>query len=148
MTQTVVAVFDSVSDAQQAAQHLAVEVGGVRGEIYDTRRESELTVLALPAEDGDAMREAIRHGGAVLHAAVPDGKHDAVVGVMERDGAYDIDERAASWRQQGWTGGTATGGATTTAATGATVTEAVRAAGMATGTAAQTSVAGGQTRAH
>jgi uncharacterized protein (TIGR02271 family) len=140
MTQTVIAVFDSVAEAQQAAQHLAMDVGGVRGEVYDTRRESEITVLGLPAEDSDAVREAIRRGGAVVHATVPDEKYDAVVGVMERDGAVNIDERVTSWRREGWTGTAApTGGTTATAAAGATVTEAARAAGMTTGAAAQTS---------
>jgi stress response protein YsnF len=128
VTHTVFAVFDSLREAEQAAHHLALDVGGVRGEVYDARRESEITVLGLPAEDGDAMREAIRRGGAVLHASVPEEEYDAVVGVLERDGAVNIDERAASWRQEGWTGG-------------ATATEAVGDVGMTPGAVAQASAA-------
>src|SRR4029450_54145 len=103
MTQTIVAVFDTTAEAEQAAQHLAMDVGGVRGEVYDTRRQGELSALDIPGEDSAAVQEAIRRGGAIVHATVPDGKYDAVVGVLERDGAVDIDERIAQWRKEGWT---------------------------------------------
>jgi len=130
MTQTIIGFFDSAREAEQAAHHLAMDVGGVRGEVYDARRTGELPALRMPGEDSAIVAEAIRRGGAVLHATVPDDRYAQVVSVMERDGAYDIDERMQTWRQEGWSGGTATG---------ATVTEAVRAAGMTAGTVEQTS---------
>jgi uncharacterized protein (TIGR02271 family) len=59
--------------------------------------------------EGDVNRharlyaEAVRRGGCVV---VVDGIDDArvaeAVQILERDGAYDIDERAAKWRESGW----------------------------------------------
>ena len=122
MTQTVVAVFDTVAEAQQAAQHLAMDVAGVRGEVYDARRSGELSALSLPGEDAAAVDEAIRRGGAVVHATVPEGRYDAVVRILEADGAVDLDEREAAWRSEGWTGrsgAAATGATRDVGATGA-----------------------------
>ena len=104
MTQTVIAVFDTVAEAEQAAQHLAMDVAGVRGEVYDTRRSAEMSALSLPGEDAAVMQEAIRRGGAIVHATVPEDRYDAVVRILEADGAVDLDERQAAWRSEGWTG--------------------------------------------
>jgi uncharacterized protein (TIGR02271 family) len=130
MTRTIIGFFDSAREAEQAAHHLGMDVGGVRGEVYDARRTGELPALRMPGEDAAIVAEAIRRGGAILHATVPDDRYAQVVSVMERDGAYDVDERTQTWRQEGWSGGTMTG---------ATVAEAVRAAGMTAGTTAQMS---------
>jgi len=126
MTQTVIGVFDTIAEAEQAAQHLAMDVGGVRGEVYDARRHSELSTMNLPSEDSAAMEEAIRRGGAIVQATIPDEKYDAVVRVMERDGAVNLDDRITSWRQEGWTG-------STTGTTAATTSETLRASGVTTG---------------
>jgi uncharacterized protein (TIGR02271 family) len=109
MTRTITAFFDTPAQAEQAAQDLSVNVGGVRGEVYDAKRSGELSRLSIPAEDRATFDEGIRRGGAVLHAQVPDHQFDAAADVLERDGAVDIDEREAAWRQEGWTGGTTTG---------------------------------------
>jgi uncharacterized protein (TIGR02271 family) len=110
MTKTITAFFDNAAQAEQAAQDLSVNVGGVRGEVYDTRRSGELSRLSIPGEDMATFNEGIRRGGAVLHAQVPDHQFDAAADVLERGGAVDIDEREAAWRREGWTGGTAAGG--------------------------------------
>ena len=123
MTKTITAFFDTTAQAEQAAQDLATKVGGVRGEVYDTKRSGELSRLSIPGEDMATFNEGIRRGGAVLHAQVPDHQFDAVADVLERDGAVDIDEREAAWRKEGWTGAAAQptpghGAATGTARTG------------------------------
>ena len=107
MTKTIIAFFDTLAEAERAARDLSVNVGGVRGEVYDTKRSSELSRLSIPGEDMATYNEGIRRGGAVLHARVPDHQSDAVADVLERDGAVDIDEREAAWRKEGWTGHTA-----------------------------------------
>ena len=109
MTKTITAFFDTLAQAEQAAQDLSVNVGGVRGEVYDTKRSGELSRLSIPGEDMATFNEGIRRGGAVLHAQVPDHQFDAAADVLERGGAVDIDEREAAWRKEGWTGGTTTG---------------------------------------
>ena len=110
MTKTITAFFDNAAQAEQAAQDLSVNVGGVRGEVYDTKRSGELSALPIPGEDMATFNEGVRRGGAVLHAQVPDHQFDAAADVLERGGAVDIDEREAEWRREGWTGGTAAGG--------------------------------------
>jgi uncharacterized protein (TIGR02271 family) len=110
MTKTITAFFDTAAEAERAAQDLATNVGGVRGEVYDTKRSGELSTLSIPGEDMATFDEGIRRGGAVLHAQVPDHRFEAAADVLERGGAVDIDEREAAWRKEGWTGGTAAGG--------------------------------------
>jgi len=110
MTKTITAFFDDPAQAQQAAQDLSVNVGGVRGEVYDTKRSGELSRLPIPGEDVAAFDEGIRRGGAILHAQVPDHQFDAAADVLERGGAVDIDEREAAWRKEGWTSGATAGG--------------------------------------
>ena len=110
MTRTITAFFDTLAEAERAAQDLSINVGGVRGEVYDAKRSGELSRLPIPGEDMATFNEGIRRGGAVLHAQVPDDRFDAAADVLERDGAVDIDEREAAWRKEGWTGGTAPGG--------------------------------------
>ena len=110
MTKTITAYFDNPAMAERAAHELSVKVGGVRGEVYDTRRSGEMSALSLPEADRTVFQEGIRRGGAILHAQVPDHQFDAAADVLEADGAADIDEREAAWRREGWTGGTTAGG--------------------------------------
>jgi uncharacterized protein (TIGR02271 family) len=108
MTRTIVALFDTAAEAEQASQRLAIDVGGVRGEVYGSGRANELSSLSIPGDDTAAFSEGIRRGGAVLYAEVPDGRFEAVAAILETDGAVDIDEREATWRREGWTGASAT----------------------------------------
>ena len=110
MTKTITAFFDDPAAAERASHDLSAKVGGVRGEVYDTRRSGELSRLALIGEDLATFNEGIRRGGAVLHAQVPDDRFDAAADALEAAGAADIDEREAAWRREGWTGGTTAGG--------------------------------------
>ena len=110
MTRTITAFFDTLAQAEQAAQDLSVNVGGVRGEVYDAKRSGELSRLLIPGEDMATFNEGIQRGGAVLHAQVPEHRFDEAADVLERDGAVDIHEREAAWRREGWTDGTTPGG--------------------------------------
>jgi uncharacterized protein (TIGR02271 family) len=81
-----------------------------------------LSDLFLPDEDRSAYAEGMRRGGYLLTAHVPDGLEDQALKVLERSDPVDVDERAASWRQEGWTGSEAwTAASTTGGATGAAV---------------------------
>src|SRR5215218_6366088 len=86
MTKAITAFFDTLAQAEQAAQDLATEVGGVRGEVYDTKRSGELSRLSIPGEDAATYNEGIRRGGAVLHAQVPDHRFDAAADAPEAAG--------------------------------------------------------------
>jgi uncharacterized protein (TIGR02271 family) len=117
MTRTIVALFDTTAEAEQAAEHLALDVGGVRGEVYDSGRASGITSMSIPSEDTALVREGIRRGGAVVYAEVPEEKVEAVAAILEADGAVDFNEREAAWRREGWTGSSATGTAGTATGT-------------------------------
>src|SRR3954470_16242630 len=78
---------------------------------------ASLADLFAPEEARHTYAEGLRRGGHLLSARVPDGMADRASDVLERSGAVDIDERAESWRQSGWTGSGpgAAGGAADTA---------------------------------
>ena len=46
----------------------------------------------------------MRRGGYLLTARVPEGLEDQAVDALERHDPVDLDQRAESWRQEGWTG--------------------------------------------
>jgi uncharacterized protein (TIGR02271 family) len=77
-----------------------------------------LADLFAPDEDRHAYAEGVRRGGYLLTARVPDGLEDQAVDALERHDPVDLDQRAESWRQEGWTGyqaGAASTGAGATA---------------------------------
>jgi uncharacterized protein (TIGR02271 family) len=50
--------------------------------------------------------EAARRGACVVVVdGIGEDRVDEAVEILERHGAFDIDERASQWRAQGWTGG-------------------------------------------
>jgi uncharacterized protein (TIGR02271 family) len=81
-----------------------------------------LADLFAPDEDRHAYAEGVRRGGYLLTARVPDGLEDQAVDALERHDPVDLDQRAESWRQEGWTGyqaGAASAGAGAGATAGA-----------------------------
>jgi uncharacterized protein (TIGR02271 family) len=81
-----------------------------------------LADLFAPDEDRHAYAEGVRRGGHLLTARVPDGLEDQAVDALERHDPVDLDQRAESWRQEGWTGyqaGAASAGAGAGATAGA-----------------------------
>ncbi|RYG96199.1 MAG: DUF2382 domain-containing protein, partial [Alphaproteobacteria bacterium] len=99
-SQTITAVFDSMSEAETAAQTLAMQVGGVRAALYGSEADAtRLRDLGVSAPDRDVLEEAIHRGGAVLSATVPEDRITSVTEVLESSGAVDLDQREASWRQ-------------------------------------------------
>jgi len=56
-------------------------------------------------EHAGQYAEAVRRGGCVVIVdRIDENRVDEAVKVMERHGAFDIDERAANWRERGWQG--------------------------------------------
>jgi uncharacterized protein (TIGR02271 family) len=62
-----------------------------------------LAELFAPDEDRLAYAEGVRRGGYLLAANVPDGLEDEAIDALERYDPVDLDQRAESWRQEGWT---------------------------------------------
>jgi stress response protein YsnF len=65
---------------------------------------ASLSDLFVPDEDRRTYAEGVRRGGWLLNARVPDGLEDQALEALERANPVDLDERAASWRESGWTG--------------------------------------------
>ena len=138
--QTIVAHFDSRADAQKAVAAL-VQAGIAQASVsllpeesgsssyqrstttsaYNREKDeggflASLGNLFLPEEDRYAYAEGMSRGGATVSVeATGDAQATEVMDLLERHGAVDIDERAQSWRSEGWSGHAA---GTTTAATG------------------------------
>lgn len=119
-TRTITALFDSRAEAEQAAQALASEAGVSRSAVKveagsgtaagasateDKGFFASLRDLFIPDEDRHAYAEGVRRGGAMVSAQVDDAQIDTAMDVLERHGAVDLDEREATWRREGWTGG-------------------------------------------
>lgn len=57
----------------------------------------------MPPHDQLTYAEGVRRGGIALMVRTgPDG-YERAIDILDRDGAVDLDEREASWRNQGWT---------------------------------------------
>jgi uncharacterized protein (TIGR02271 family) len=65
---------------------------------------ASLSDLFMPDEDRSAYAEGMRRGGYLLTTHVPADLEDQALEVLERSDPVDLDQRAESWRQEGWTG--------------------------------------------
>jgi uncharacterized protein (TIGR02271 family) len=120
----VTAFFDSRSDAEQAIDRLT-EAGVSRDNIRfmpgderdptdndaNTSARTEprgfwdsLGDWFLPDEDRSTYAEALSRGGYLLSVEASDEQYERVLDILDDEGTIDIDERASSWREEGWTG--------------------------------------------
>ncbi len=117
--QTFVAYFNSVPDAQRAADALASAGLGrdairIHAEPEGTTAHHEehkgfwdsITDFFMPDDDRQIYDEGVRRGGATLVAQSDEARADGIADILENNGAVDVDEREAAWRQEG-TGGAA-----------------------------------------
>jgi uncharacterized protein (TIGR02271 family) len=130
MDRTLIAVFDSQQHAEEARRDL-LQLGipeqfiHVRaGSTDDIPHSADRNVPALTSE-GDSSRrpgflarlfgldddesgtydEAMRRGSVVVAVdRVPEERADEASRVLSQHGAIDMDERAAGWRERGWSG--------------------------------------------
>jgi uncharacterized protein (TIGR02271 family) len=139
---TITAFFDSRQDANEAIERLG-RAGVARGSINivegadrtqgaSVSRDDEgpgfweaLKDLFLPDEDRATYAEGLRRGGYIVTVQADSAQYEKVIDILDDEGTVDLDERAQSWRQEGWTGagaGTALSGrsASTTSGRGAT----------------------------
>jgi uncharacterized protein (TIGR02271 family) len=125
MENTVVGVFDSYAQAQNALNDLLAS-GFSRSEVQlspesdTTATTAGTTTTARPAstgighffrslfgmdepEEGDVYAEAVRRGSCVLTVnAASEEQRDRAADIMNRHDPVNIDERASHWRTQGW----------------------------------------------
>ena len=58
----------------------------------------------LPDEDRSAYAEGLRRGGYLLSVDASDSQYERVIDILDDEGTIDLDERAESWRSEGWSG--------------------------------------------
>jgi uncharacterized protein (TIGR02271 family) len=120
---TITAMFDNRTDAEEAVSRL-VSLGLSRDQVrlvpgYEndspaaTDRSSEgfwdsLRDLFLPDEDQNTYAEGLRRGGFLVTASTNDALYEQALDILDDEGTINIDERADTWRSEGWTGQTTT----------------------------------------
>lgn len=116
-TRTLTAVFDNKHEAEQAIASLRVEgfadatirltdaeTGSAPGG-HDEGFWDKLLGFFLPREDSDLYSEGLRRGHCLVTVSgIPAGREARAIEILDRDGAVDLDDRAATWRSEGWTG--------------------------------------------
>ncbi|MEZ0167896.1 YsnF/AvaK domain-containing protein [Microvirga sp. TS319] len=160
----VTAFFDSRSDAEQAIERLTaagVSRDSIRfmpGDERDpvdndagssARTESRgfwdsLGDWFLPDEDRGTFAEGLRRGGYLLSVEASDAQYERVLDILDDEGTIDIDERADTWRSEGWTGtsGSSTSDVLSGSTANLTTGDAATASGIASGTADRSTAAG------
>jgi uncharacterized protein (TIGR02271 family) len=129
----VTALFDSRSEAENAIERLLSagvphdRIGLMPGDESEASDEagassrpgprgfwSSLGDWLLPDEDRHLYAEGLSRGGYLISVTTGDEHHARVMAILDSADAIDIDERAESWRAEGWAGwsGTAAGAST------------------------------------
>lgn len=123
-TRTVTAFFDQRSDATRAVERLVSEgisrsqirvmpetdyTGTASGSSYDVNRDEKgfwesLADMFFPEEDRYSYAEAMHRGDIMVTTTVDDTMAERAEDILEEHGTVNIDEREASWRNEGWAG--------------------------------------------
>jgi len=101
---------------------IGAAAGGLIGALVD---------WGVPHEEAEYYTEGVRRGGTLVSVRTEDAVAERAANIMDRHNAIDVDQRAQTWRQSGWTprgtaqgramaGAGSTGGTTETTATTAT----------------------------
>lgn len=130
-SQTLTSMYDT-RDLAESARDQLVGIGVMRDAITIHGAEAGTTGSAaavnedkgfwasladffMPDEDRHTYTEGLKRGGYLLSARVPDELEEAAADILEGSNSVDLDERSASWRQEGWTGYDATASTNTRA---------------------------------
>ena len=134
MAKTLVALYDTVPEAERVVQELMAD-GFAQSDIHlalnDTQSRATqhsavegdvayagatllatLTDLGVPADEAHAYAEGVRRGGALVVVESGDDQAERGMAILQRLHPVDMHERTAQWRQAGWTGAAATSTAT------------------------------------
>jgi uncharacterized protein (TIGR02271 family) len=129
----VIALFDSRSEAENAIKRLVKagvphdRIGLMPGDESEASDEagafsrpephgfwSSLGDWLVPEEDRHLYAEGLSRGGYLISVTTGDEHYARVMAILDSADAIDIDERAESWRAEGWAGwsGAAAGAST------------------------------------
>lgn len=82
-----------------AAMLTGAGIGAVAGGLIGGLRQ-----LGVSDADAEYYAEAVRRGGALVIVKTDDARATEIADTMRRQGAIDIEQRVASWRERGWSG--------------------------------------------
>ena len=130
MAKTLVALYDTFTDAEQVVQelindgyahndiHLALDhtrsgvahasSGGGDAAYEEAHLTDTLVDLGVPYDEVQAYREGVRRGGALVVVESSDERAERGMEILRRLHPVDIHARTAQWRHEGWTGDDAT----------------------------------------
>lgn len=63
-----------------------------------------LTDIGVPEEEAGYYAEGVRRGGTLVTINAEDGMADQAIDILEDHNAVDVEQRASTWKQGGWTG--------------------------------------------
>jgi uncharacterized protein (TIGR02271 family) len=116
---TLTAFFDSRTDADEAVQRL-VAAGIPRGSIdvrsgaatgttsTATTRDQDggfweaLKDIFMPEDDRATYAEGLRRGGHIVVVRTDTQHYERALDILDDEGTVDLDQRAESWRSEGW----------------------------------------------
>jgi len=79
--------------AALAGAGIGAAAGGITGALIG---------MGIPEEDAEVYEEGVHRGGTLVTVETDASMADRVGDIMTRDGAVDIDRRAAEWQASGW----------------------------------------------
>ena len=135
MAKTLVALYNTCTDAEQVVQELITD-GFARSDVHLALDHTEgcetqhaavewdsayaganlletLADLGVPSEEAHAYAEGVHRGSALVVVESSDDRAERGMAILQRLHPVDLHERTAQWRQEGWTG-TAAGATTST----------------------------------
>src|SRR5215207_4618317 len=77
-----------------------------------------LTGAGVDERDAHTYAEGVRRGGTLVTVRADQSMADRVIDILDDEGTVNLDEREASWRQEGWTGRYTEGSDETTGSSG------------------------------
>jgi len=122
MHKTIVALYDTRSDAEAAVRDLEADgfsrsvteivthTGATTEAMSDSATAHSGALLSrlggwdVPESDAHVFAEAVRRGGALLKLRVDDEDVDRAVAVLERGNIVDVERRREAYQTTGWTG--------------------------------------------
>jgi uncharacterized protein (TIGR02271 family) len=126
MAKTLVALYDTFTDAEHVVQEL-INDGFARSDIHmalehttagaaqrasvewdaayeGTNLADTLTDLGVPYDEALSYAEGVRRGGALVVVESSDERAERGMEILRRMHPVDMHARAAQWRQEGWNG--------------------------------------------
>jgi uncharacterized protein (TIGR02271 family) len=144
MAKTLVALYDTCTDAEQVVHelladgfarhdiHLALDhtrsgvahasSGGGDAAYEEAYLTETLVDLGVPYDEVQAYREGVRRGGALVVVESSDERAEHGMEMLRRLHPVDLHARTAQWRHEGWTGDDATASTSTPTSSAATTT--------------------------